>query len=772
MKILIILFTVIATTSCRNIDVNKYQEFGIQVGDLKIIRTQGGIPHIYGKDHYHLGLGYGYAFAKDNHCTLLEDIVKLRGEGALHLSKILRARNIDPIKSDAFYRAIDIIAKGQRDFNGELEHLKELVTGYVAGFNRVVAQVKRGSLDSRCADKPWFGTITPAELMARYIDAAMLSSMQNAINLLHIDGAIPVAPNVRSLSPRSSLRWDRDHPPYGSNGWAFGRELTVNKRGLLIGNPHFPWQGVNRFYEVHLKIPGKLDVMGASLYGFPLVNIGFNKDIAWTHTVSAAIKMAIYRHKISVDGKKYEQNGKLIPIKKIPVEIPISKDGEVVYVKRNLYWTAYGPIISYRDKSGLINLTSFNEGYIYAVKDPHINNSRFLKQWYQFSKARTTLELSHAIGEFQGLGFVNTIAADRYGNAFYADSSITPYLTSDKIAQCMINPIGKILASQKILLLKGGDPDCEWQNSRYGNITPFEEAPKVTRGDYLFNANDSYWYANHEFRFANNISDVYGQKTLQPQPISLRTYSNLKVLADNSTSTIDLPRAKELILENRHHAGELYRDKVIETCGDSGIKEAELKKACDILKGWDLKADKSSQGVHIFREFLVKAYDMAKSKMQNLYSFSSSDQPLEAPSLTLSNTEIITALREAIKTLKNHQIPLDATLGEVQFVVNGVKKIAIHGGSSNEGLINAIWTSLNPAGSRYKIFGGTSFLLAVTFDQRGPVADAILTYSQSDNPQNAHAFDQTLLFSDKKWLKLPFHDEDVMKNQISMLDFL
>ena len=29
----------------------------------------------------------------------------------------------------------------------------------------------------------------------------------------------------------------------GSNGWAFGRNATPDGRGLLLGNPHFPWTG-------------------------------------------------------------------------------------------------------------------------------------------------------------------------------------------------------------------------------------------------------------------------------------------------------------------------------------------------------------------------------------------------------------------------------------------------------------------------------------------------------------------------------------------------
>jgi acyl-homoserine-lactone acylase len=57
--------------------------------------------------------------------------------------------------------------------------------------------------------------------------------------------------------------------PLGSNAWAFGKDTTANGSGLLLGNPHFPWAGVNRFWQVHLTMPGNLDVMGVGIGSFP-----------------------------------------------------------------------------------------------------------------------------------------------------------------------------------------------------------------------------------------------------------------------------------------------------------------------------------------------------------------------------------------------------------------------------------------------------------------------------------------------------------------------
>ena len=65
---------------------------------------------------------------------------------------------------------------------------------------------------------------------------------------------------------------------------------------MLLGNPHFPWRGRYQFTQQHLTIPGKYDVAGASLIGSPAVNIGWNKDVAWSHTVSTAYRFTPYEY--------------------------------------------------------------------------------------------------------------------------------------------------------------------------------------------------------------------------------------------------------------------------------------------------------------------------------------------------------------------------------------------------------------------------------------------------------------------------------------------
>ncbi|WP_176518380.1 penicillin acylase family protein, partial [Pseudomonas faucium] len=107
-------------------------------------------------------------------------------------------------------------------------------------------------------------------------------------------------PQLASQQPTASFgaalaQQQRFAAERGSNAVAVGGQRSANGRGLLLANPHFPWMGGMRFYQMQLTIPGQLDVMGAALPGLPVVNIGFNRHLAWTHTVDTSKHFTLYR---------------------------------------------------------------------------------------------------------------------------------------------------------------------------------------------------------------------------------------------------------------------------------------------------------------------------------------------------------------------------------------------------------------------------------------------------------------------------------------------
>ena len=55
----------------------------------------------------------------------------------------------------------------------------------------------------------------------------------------------------------------------------------------------------------------------------------------------------------------------------------------------------------------------------------------------------------------------------------------------------------------------------------------------------------------------------------------------------------------------------------------------------------------------------------------------------------------------------------------------------------------------------------------VTWDESAcPIADTILTHSQSTDPASPHYGDQSRLYADKRWVRFPFCEEEIAAQQI------
>ena len=69
--------------------------------------------------------------------------------------------------------------------------------------------------------------------------------------------------------------------------------------------------------------------------------------------------------------------------------------------------------------------------------------------------------------------------------------------------------------------------------------------------------------------------------------------------------------------------------------------------------------------------------------------------------------------------------------------------------------------------SGYNVVHGSSFIMALTFTANGPEAQAILSYSQSGDPESPHFSDQTRLYKDKRWRNVHFTAADIERHTIS-----
>jgi acyl-homoserine-lactone acylase len=726
-------------------------------------RTSFGISHVKAHDFGGLGYGYGYAFAQDNFCVLADRIVTVNAQRSLYFGET------GNLNGDFFYKYTEDETKLHTLLSNSPLEVQAMIKGYAAGYNRYLRETGAGNLPVQCRNAAWVRAIDEFDLMRVYYALTLRASSENQLAAI-VAAQPPVAPMSEAAEPAApaiditSLQRP-ETLAIGSNAVALGLQATESGSGMLLGNPHFPWQGTERFYEVHLTIPGEFDVMGASLFGVPVVNIGFNKDVAWSHTVSTAFRFTPYALKLAPgDPTAYLYDGQIRYMTRQVVTVEARQaDGTIVPRSHVFYRTHFGPMLVNPALGFVWGATT-----AYAIRDANADNGRFLEQFLRLNRADSVFEIQRALGEVLGLPWVNTIAADRYGNAFYGDVSVVPNVSAAKIAQCVNSPVGQFIYNAVGLpVLDGSTSACEWAidpAAPQAGIFSIANMPTLIRQDYVTNSNDSYWLANPN-QPLTGFSPIIGREgTVR----SLRTRLGLKLVQDRlsgsdglSGNLFSLANLQTTTFNDRNYGGELVVSALVGACGSSVTlpdgSVVDLTQACNVLSSWDRKVNLNSVGAHVFREFWSRAVNIP-----NLYAvpFDIND-PVNTPNtLNVGNPTVLLKVRQAlgsaVKALAASGIPLDRRWGDVQYVVRNSKKIPIHGGAQGEGVFNVITSAgLSPAGYP-EVVHGTSFIQTVTFDDTGPVAQALLTYSESTDPVSPHYADQTVRYSDKQWIPLPF----------------
>jgi acyl-homoserine-lactone acylase len=744
--------------------------------------TSHGIPHITAKDFGSLGFGEGYAFAQDHLCSLADQVVRVRGERARYFGAGERNRNLN---SDVSIRALGIVEQAKEILRTMPQESRDIIEGYAAGYNTYLREKKAAGVTGWCQGKDWVYEITPVDVIA--YGQAVVATSTNFTDM--IATAVPPKSEVARASGLEIPDFEQ-----ASNGWAIGAARSESGKGMLLANPHYPWVGSNRFWEKHLVVPGQLNIYGVGLLGNPGVAIGFNEAVAWTHTVSAGKRYVLYSldlvpgspTRYYYDGKEREMTSKVVTI-----DVK-QADGTLKKVEQRVFFSHYGPIVNL---AGL----EWTAKRAVAMRDANGANTAFFEQRQAMSKARSLEEFKQAHAKYNAIPWVNTIAASSDGRAWYVDASATPYLSAQSINAFLKRAdsdlVTKTAWQRGVVLLDGSNSMNEWMSdsSTRPGVLPYSKMPQLERTDFVFNANDSYWLAN-PMQLLTGFSPLQGGEAT---PRSLRTRMNAVVLSDTTPQgpagkdgKFSLDELASAAFNNRSMPAELLRREVVERCNAAGSvsiegQDVDLRPACKILEAWDGKYELTSVGPVIWREFisLYSGADLQRSGFLFRTDFDAT-QPVATPKGLADakggKDQAVINLGRAVQLLKSNGIALDTPLGKLQYSDKNGGRIPLHGGEGTyEGITNFVnyapnTTTLEPfsspvpvKGSRflgkdgYLVNRGSSFVMALEYTDKGPRAVALLTYSQSGDPKSPLFYDQTELYSAKKWRKVQFTEKEV-----------
>ena len=778
-----------------------------------IRRSSHGIPHIVSNSFAGLGYGYGYALAQDNICVLADIYVTVAGERSRYSGPSPHG-SFGPngswsqggngvvsnnLNSDFFFQRIkdrgtveQLIA--QAPPNGPREEIKEGVRGYVAGYNRYLRETGVENLpDPTCRGKPWVREITEMDAYRRFYQLGLLAS-QGVV----IDGIAEAAP-VADPGPaptQQDFEAIADKLPLGgvgSNAVALGPDATDNGRGMMLGNPHFPWDGSERFYEAQLTIPGVVNVEGASLFGVPVINIGHTDHLAWSHTVSTAFRFTPFELRlVPGDPYSYFYDGQVEHMRGEDVTVQVrNADGSLSPQTRTLYSTQPHPEGGRGGYSIFTDLLGvplpWGPSTAWAMGDANAGNFRYLNHFFEVNQAQNVSELEAIIRRNQGIPWVNTIASDSDGDAYYADISVVPHVTNEQAAACNTETGQAAFAALGLPFLDGSVSSCEWASPAFGGpdadaVDPGTFGPSSMPSlhptsehirDYVTNSNDSYWLSNPEFPLEGFDRIIGDERTER----SLRTRSGLVMVEEelggpSGNGTFSLQELQDMVFANRQYAGELWRDELADFCeakpvmtGSNG--PADVSAACPVLRAWDLHDNLDSNGAILFRRFATRALGAVPvTGTPGLFTnqFDPND-PVHTPNgLNVGNPVVERSFADAVKDLRDAGIPLDAPLRGYQFERRGSEPIPIHGGPGGLGVFNAINVGWSPPSGYPNVPHGSSFVMAAQFtgDEDCPVdTRTILTYSQSTNPNSPWFADQTRMFSNKEWVDEAYCEDEI-----------
>ena len=233
---------------------------------------------------------------------------------------------------------------------------------------------------------------------------------------------------------------------------------------------------------------------------------------------------------------------------------------------RTLYETVHGPMFT-----SLLGLPLFpwTATTAFALGDANANNFRYLNHFVENDRAQSVREY-HAIQErYQGIPWVNSLAADRNGEAYYSMNGAIPNMPEregQRLPDARSAP--RRPRTLGLPIPDGSRSACMWGGKEAGaadeGLLPNSRIPFLFRRDYVHNGNDSHWLANPEPPL-EGFDRIVGIERAEVTP---RTRLGYVMMRDRLAGRDGLPGRRvnleileSMALGNRQYLGELWRDR-------------------------------------------------------------------------------------------------------------------------------------------------------------------------------------------------------------------
>jgi penicillin G amidase len=357
----------------------------------------------------------------------------------------------------------------------------------------------------------------------------------------------------------------------GSNNWAVAPKRTAAGHALLAGDPHLDLTLPSIWYEMHIVVPGQLDVAGVGFPGVPGVIIGFNRDVAWTFTNTGSDVNDYYNEVVddSVRPSRYRLDGAWRSLQK-RVELYRDQTGAVIGTD-TLYFTHRGPMTKQRGVWVSMRWTAY---------EPSSEEDNFLKAGH----ARNASEWLDAMRSFV-VPTQNGLVADRSGNIAIRSAGHYPVRPGDGRGDVVRD--GSSSASDWL----GDLPVSKYpfaMNPAQGYLASANQQPADPRANPSFMGSD--WYSPWRAIRINDLLRADSAVT----PDAMRRFQT-----DPGSARADAFVPLFLWAAAREDS--------------AGRSDAELRDAAALLAQWDRRYTKANRRAVLFekamRELAARTWD-------------------------------------------------------------------------------------------------------------------------------------------------------------------
>jgi len=690
-------------------EIKRWQQ---QASQVKIIRDDFGVPHVYGKTDADAVFGMLYAQCEDDFNRLEQNYIWATGrlaevEGEEALANDIRA-NLFMTKDEAI-----------RHYESSPDWLKQLCNAFADGINYYMHTNPEVKPRLLTRFEPW---------MPFFFSEGSIGGDIERISLSGIRAFYEQKGPLASLEANDHLPAE----PVGSNGFALSGSLTESGHAMLLINPHtsFFFRG-----EMHVVSEEGLNAYGAVTWGQFFIYQGFNEKTGWMHTSSYAdVVDEFMETEAEINGvPHYVYGDELKPFTAYDVTLNYKNQSSISEKIFVLYRSHHGPIT--HEYHGKWVSTAM-------MWEPQ----KALIQSYTRMKMQGYDDLIDMMA-YKANSSNNTVYADGGGNIAYFHGNFIPKRDPQFD---YAKPID------------GSDPDTDWQGLH--EVDELIQLKNPANG-WIQNCNSTPFTAALAYSPKAENYPAY----MAPEPENFRGVHAIKVLTDRRGYTLD--KLIETAYDPYLPAFEKLIPGLIMAFDQSGKNFTELKKAIEILRAWDMKADKESVAMTL-AHYYISAYLQKGAKPEGMNMM----ERVNFYGTVTDHAERLAIFSEVLNQLNTDFGTWEMPWGEInryQRLDGAIKQqFDDNAPSIAVGLASGNWGALASFGVRgnqgtKKIYGtyGNSFVAVVEFGEKVK-AKSILAGGQSGDLASPHFSDQAQRYADVQFKDIAFYREDVEKRKV------